>query len=179
MKPGITERIEKGQVFYSIAALLFLGSMLLFFRIPTAMVDAGQTSKPETIHVGFRLQNQTAEQKSDQPDQGASPESTASSSQAKEQINQYLARVLAKIERNKRYPLHEKSAGKEGIVKLRLVLSKSGQVSSIQILEPGSSPGFAIEAASSIRRAQPFGPVPEDYPSDQVSVTLNLQFRLK
>ena len=88
----------------------------------------------------------------------------------------YLSRLEAHLNAYKNYPYDARIHREEGIVKLRFMLDRSGHVLSYDVV--GSS-GFAsldAEARQMIRRADPFPPVPPEYPGESLDLIVPVVF---
>ena len=88
----------------------------------------------------------------------------------------YLSRLEAHLNAYKNYPYDARIHREEGIVQLRFSLDRSGHVLTYDVV--GSS-GFALldaEARQMIRRANPFPPVPPEYPGESLDLTVPVVF---
>jgi len=99
----------------------------------------------------------------------------------KEVMLRYQDMVKQKIESCRRYPPWAKKQGFEGTVHLKFTILSTGLAKDIKIIK---SSGFNIldkEAISTIKRAQPFPPIPPELKisslSMEVSIVFTLQYR--
>ncbi|MDG5493918.1 energy transducer TonB [Niveispirillum sp. BGYR6] len=90
----------------------------------------------------------------------------------------YVGRILARLERAKRYPVAAKTARQEGTVLLRFVLDRRGRLLDWRI--EGSSGVAALdeEVAALVRRVAPFPPFPDDMARDRLELTVPIDFSL-
>lgn len=89
------------------------------------------------------------------------------------------ARVLAALERRKRYPSAAQSAGQEDVVYVRITLDRNGRVLGAQIRK---SRGFAMldgEVNALVRRASPLPKPPQEVTGDQISLLVPVEFFIK
>ncbi len=89
----------------------------------------------------------------------------------------YIAKVLSKIEKNKRYPKIELLMEREGYAKVQVEIDSFGNIVSLNVLE-GTNENFINEAVRSIKISAPFEPLPKDL-QDKFSFVVNIKFILK
>lgn len=89
--------------------------------------------------------------------------------------NSYIAKILQKIEENKNYPQMELLMEKQGIVKVHLVILKSGKIEKIEIIE-GTTKNFIEETIASIKKSQPFDPIPDELNLDKMHIELKVKY---
>lgn len=89
------------------------------------------------------------------------------------------ARVLAALERRKRYPSAAQAAGQEDVVYVRIVMDRNGRVLNAQIRR---SRGYALlndEVAALVRRASPLPKPPKEVAGDQIALLVPVEFFIK
>ncbi|HEX2591583.1 MAG TPA: energy transducer TonB [Rhizomicrobium sp.] len=106
--------------------------------------------------------------KTDPPAPSIAPETQAS----------YLARVLAHLNRYKRYPAEARRAKIQGVVMLHFVMDKDGKVRSFDIAKSSGRPALDEEANALIQRAQPLPAIPSGYGKDQINAVVPIEFSL-
>jgi TonB family protein len=89
----------------------------------------------------------------------------------------YIAKVLSKIEKNKRYPKIELLMEREGYVKVQVELDSLGNIVHLNVLE-GTNENFINEALRSIQVSAPFDPLPAEFKNKFIFV-VNIKFILK
>ncbi len=89
----------------------------------------------------------------------------------------YIAKVLSKIEKNKRYPKLELLMEREGFVKVYILLDKDGNILELKVLK-GTNENFIKEAIRSIEVSAPFDPLPPEL-KNHFEFTLNLNYILQ
>ncbi len=90
----------------------------------------------------------------------------------------YLSRVIALIDRAKRYPLRARLAGYQGDVKVSFVIEADGRVQAVRVVR---SSGYALldkAAQKTIWRAAPFPPPPREL-SPPLELTVKISFVLQ
>lgn len=88
-------------------------------------------------------------------------------------------RILAHLERRKRYPAEARAQRREGVAYVRFTMTRDGRVLSA-VLEQGS--GYSAldrEAVALLRRAQPLPAPPPEVPGDPVSLTVPVEFFMR
>jgi len=97
----------------------------------------------------------------------------------KEAMLRYQDMIKQKIESCRRYPNWAKKQGLEGTVYLAFVVLSSGVAKDIKIVQ---SSGFSIldkEAVSTVKRANPFPPIPEEMRVSSLSMEVSVVFTLQ
>ena len=95
------------------------------------------------------------------------------------EIPSWKRKVVALLERNKRYPSTAQSRREQGVVQLFFSLDRQGQVLEARVATSSGSPALDEEAMSLVRRAQPFPPPPPELPGAHVDLTVPVRFNLR
>lgn len=74
----------------------------------------------------------------------------------------YLGRIKSKIENQKLYPKASKVFKEQGLVKIRMILQRNGQILKIEIAESSQIQRLDEAALKSVAAASPFEPFPGD-----------------
>ena len=96
-----------------------------------------------------------------------------------EAMLRYQDMVKQKIESCRRYPPWAKKQGFEGTVHIKFTILSTGFAKNIKIIK---SSGFNIldkEAISTIKRAQPFPPIPEEMKVSSLTMEVSVVFTLR
>ncbi len=178
---------EKDILFYLIYILInfFVFAILMFIKPENKIFDPNRLSGINSIK---RIQTRFIKnhfQKKQQlknfkPEYQLNPEDL----QYEEKISgsegllkeNYIAKVLEKIEKNKRYPLTELEMGREGIVKLKLSIHRNGHLEKVEIVEP-STIYFNQESIRAVKSSAPFPPFPEEFP-EKLEFSLSIKYVL-
>jgi len=91
----------------------------------------------------------------------------------------YVQYVVSRIERVKVYPLEAQKRGHEGVVVVRLLMTKDGDVKKVGILQPARYQALTDAAIVSIRRALPFQPFPSNLPDETLTLRVEIRFLLR
>ena len=101
-------------------------------------------------------------------------EAAGGGSATADELQNYLADVIRRVDRAKRYPRREAAARAQGIVVLRLALAPDGTIQQLSMLAPSAYDGLNREALAAVRRAAPF---PQAPPTGNDTIRLQLRLR--
>jgi len=90
----------------------------------------------------------------------------------------YQRLIKQKIEENKRYPLFARDEGIEGLVWLKFVILRNGQLKDIKVVKSSSHQILDKAAIESIKKANPFPPFPEEIRERSLTMSICLCFEL-
>ncbi len=93
---------------------------------------------------------------------GAPGDLEASRGSVQDARSRYIAEVLARIHRAKRYPEQARWKGQEGLVEVRFAIEGGGKVSSVEIVKSSGHSLLDAEARAMVLRAAPFGEIPKE-----------------
>ncbi len=139
--------------------------------------------QPEEEKIGEELELQPEEQIekeiAEQPQPEPAQEIVEVINPQKEAMLRYQDIIKQKIESCRRYPSWAKKQGLEGTVYLAFVVLSSGAAKDIKIVQ---SSGFSIldkEAVSTVKRANPFPPIPGEMRASSLSMEVSVVFTLQ
>ncbi|MEH0194131.1 TonB family protein [Caulobacter sp. CCNWLY153] len=84
--------------------------------------------------------------------------------------------ILGRLKAYKRYPRRAQSAGQEGVVHVAFMVDRAGRVLSARVAKGSGYPLLDEEALSTVRRASPVPPPPDDVAGDPVEVLVPVEF---
>lgn len=90
----------------------------------------------------------------------------------------YFGKLLAQLNRYKRYPVAARKARVTGVVMLHFVMDAQGRVQSFSIAKSSGHPALDEEALALIQRAQPMPPLPADFPTKTLDAVVPVEFFL-
>ena len=90
----------------------------------------------------------------------------------------YLARLLAYLNRYKKYPPEARSARITGVVMVHFVMDKTGRVATAEISQSSGKPMLDAEALALMQRAQPLPAIPPDFGKDTINAIVPIEFSL-
>lgn len=112
--------------------------------------------------------------------QAAAPPSTPAPPAARVASNvrdSWQGRVLAHLEKQRRYPGNARSRGMQGTTYVRFRMNRSGQVLSMAVQRSSGSDILDQAALATLRRAQPLPPIPAEMP-EEVELAAPVEFYL-
>lgn len=89
----------------------------------------------------------------------------------------YAALLAAHLNRHKRYPLASRRRREEGVVELRLVVARDGNLLNVEVARSGP-PALNAAALRMVDDAKPLPSFPDSLPLPQVRVVVPVSFRL-
>ena len=87
-------------------------------------------------------------------------------------------RVLARLERSKRFPAAARSRREQGVVTIRFRLDRHGHVLSSSIARSSGSRILDAEALATLERAEPLPPIPPGRP-DEIEILVPIEFFMR
>jgi TonB family protein len=97
---------------------------------------------------------------------------------AAKSISEWNNQVVAQLERNKNYPVEALNKKEEGTVIVSFTVDRSGNLVDSAVIQSSGSAILDKEAIAVLTRAQPFPPLPSDYPKFQLSLKIPIRFSL-
>jgi protein TonB len=91
----------------------------------------------------------------------------------------WKTRVVALLERNKRYPGTAQSRREHGVAQVFFSLDRQGRVIESRVVRSSGATSLDEEALALLRRAQPFPAPPRELAGDHVDLTVAIRFNLK
>ena len=87
-------------------------------------------------------------------------------------------RVLARLEKFRRYPGAARSARQQGVVYIRFRINRDGRVLSSSLLRSSGFPALDQAALETLRRADPLPRIPADRP-DEIELSVPVEFYIR
>ncbi len=91
----------------------------------------------------------------------------------------WTTRILALLERNKRYPPAAQARGEQGVAQVFFTLDREGHVIESRITRSSGAAALDEEALALLHRAQPFPAPPAELAGPQVNLTVPIRFNLR
>jgi len=111
-------------------------------------------------------------------DRAAAPAAGASTSRSMSPAN-WRSRLMAHLNRNKRYPAAARAAGEQGKPRVAFTIDRSGRVLSARLAGGSGSGVLDEEAVAMVRRASPLPAPPADVPGSTFSFTVPVLFNMR
>jgi protein TonB len=93
-------------------------------------------------------------------------------------IPNWKRQVVARLERNKRYPAAARTRNETGTAQLAFSLDRQGKVMATRIVKSSGSAALDAETLELVRRAQPFPPPPAAIAGVQIDLTVPIRFNV-
>lgn len=91
----------------------------------------------------------------------------------------YLGKILRKIEKSKYYPKTEQEKGHEGIVKLKFVLKRDGSIQNIELLKKVQYEKLNRAAINILNNSRPFPLFPRELKENSLPIIIDLEFKVQ
>lgn len=98
---------------------------------------------------------------------------------AGETPDSYYGRLLAHLNRYKRYPAEARMARQEGVAHVRFVMDRLGRISRMEIVRSSGRAALDREALAMLDRAQPLPPMPPGMTEASLDATVPVNFSLR
>lgn len=115
------------------------------------------------------------EVRGEENDPGPRPRAAAS----RRGIERFEAKLLAHLEKNKRYPRDARLRRQEGVVYLRFVMNRRGDVVSLDIERSSGISSLDHESMALLRRSEPLPALPMEVASEQLELVVPIFFSLR
>lgn len=107
------------------------------------------------------------------------PTQGAQNAKDSEAVVTWRTKLLAMIEKNKRYPEAARPRREQGIAQVSFSLDRKGMVANARVIQSSGSNALDEEAVALLKRAEPFPAPPATFPGDSVVVRLPIRFTVK
>jgi protein TonB len=95
-----------------------------------------------------------------------------------EQSADWHARVLGRLNAMKAYPASARARRQQGVVLIRFILDRQGQVLSVSLVQGSGFAPLDREALALPKRATPLPMPPDDVPGQQIELVVPVEFHL-
>jgi protein TonB len=165
--PG-PEQVERQEVMPEPEPDVVVPVPLVQLSLPTPMVREVREPLAEAIDPGPAVPETKA------PKTIAAPAAARLSSDASQS---WEARLLAHLERYRRFPARARAARQQGTVQIRFRMNRAGSVLSASVLRGSGFTTLDQAALDTLKRAQPLPTIPKDRP-DEIELTIPVEFYL-
>jgi len=88
----------------------------------------------------------------------------------------WQGRLLAHLERRKRYPAEARARRLQGVAHVRFTMDRQGRVLSAALEHSSGHAALDREALALLQRAQPLPPPPAETPGERITLTVPVEF---
>ncbi len=134
-----------------------------------------EKKKPKQREASIARAPSTADIKADR---AAAPMPGASARDADAMPN-WKSRLVAQIERSKRYPSEAQARGEQGVAQVSFNVDRGGGVHNARVVRSSGSSILDRDAIAWLERAQPLPPPPAEVPGAQIPLTVPLRYNLR
>jgi protein TonB len=142
---------------------------------PPKPVEKLKEKKPTQKHASLASAPSTAEHRAERaaaPMPGASSRDSAA-------LPNWKSRLVAQLERYKRYPSEAQSRGEHGVAQLAFSIDRSGGVHHAHIVGSSGSSLLDRETLALVERAQPLPPPPPEMPGAQMAIVVPIRYNIR
>jgi len=161
-----------GSLVFLIVFSLLISAIDLF---PNRVMKIYQSEEVVRYHIK-KVSRIPREKEKEEKEKVAIEEETLS---REEIIERYYHYVVDRIEMNKVYPPEEQYKGHEGTVLLKMIISRSGAIEKVTILQQPRYVKLTGAAIDAIRNALPFKPYSRLIQDDRLVLSLEINFSLQ
>jgi len=94
-------------------------------------------------------------------------------------VPSWKSRLVAQLERNKRYPSEAQSRGDHGVVQLAFSIDRSGGVHHARIVRSSGSNVLDEATLALVARAAPLPPPPAEMPGTQIAIVVPIRYNIR
>jgi len=90
----------------------------------------------------------------------------------------FFQRFSNRIESNWNYPAESVQKNEQGVLLLKITVSREGKLIDVDLLDSSGSNDLDYEAIQAVYRAAPFGPITKHWPHEQMKIYAHFQYTL-
>ena len=94
-------------------------------------------------------------------------------------VPNWKSRLVAQIERSKRYPAEAQSRGEQGVAQVSFNVDRGGSVHNARVVRSSGSSILDRDAIAWLERAQPLPPPPPEIPGAQIPLSVPMRYNLR
>jgi len=140
---------------------------------PPPKLEPPKEKKPKQKHASLASAPTRADQQVDRP---AAP-MPGLSSRNSDALRNWKTQLVAKLERNKRYP--SEARGDQGIAQLAFSVDRQGGVHNARIVRSSGSSVLDHETLALVQRAQPLPPPPPEVSGAQIPIVVPIRYNAR
>ena len=140
---------------------------------PPPKLEPPKEKKPKQKHASLASAPTRADQQVDRP---AAP-MPGLSSRNSDALPNWKTQLVAKLERNKRYP--SEARGDQGIAQLAFSVDRQGGVHNARIVRSSGSSVLDHETLALVQRAQPLPPPPPEVQGAQIPISVPIRYNAR
>jgi len=142
---------------------------------PPMPLQRPKEEKPKQQHASLPSAPSTAENKAER---AAAPAPGASSRNPYAVLN-WKSRLVAKLERSKRYPAEARARAEQGVAQLAFSIDRQGGVHHARIVRSSGSSLLDEATLALLERAQPLPPPPPEFAGAEIAIVVPIRYNIR
>ena len=131
--------------------------------------------KPKQQHASLPSAPSTAEN----PAERAAAPAPGASSRNPYAVPNWKSRLVAALERSKRYPTEARAHGEQGVAQLAFSIDRHGRVHNARIAHTSGSELLDSETLALLERAQPLPPPPPELAGAEIAIVVPIRYNIR
>ena len=131
--------------------------------------------KPKQQHASLPSAPSTAENKAER----AAAPAPGASSRNPYAVPNWKSRLVARLERSKRYPSEARARGEQGVAQLAFSIDRHGGVHHARIVHSSGSSLLDAATLALIERAQPLPPPPPELAGAEIAIVVPIRYNIR
>jgi protein TonB len=148
---------------------------LLAVTPPPKPIEKPREKRPKQQHASLASAPSTAENKAERT---AAP-APGASSRNPFAVPNWKSRLVATLERNKRYPSDARVRGEQGVAQLAFSIDRHGGVHRARIVHSSGSELLDNETLALVGRAQPLPPPPPELAGTEIAIVVPIRYNIR
>jgi protein TonB len=142
---------------------------------PPKPVEKSAETKPRQKHASLTSAPSTAEHRAER----AAAPAPGTASRNPDAVPNWKSRLVARLERYKRYPSQAQSRGEQGVAQLAFSIDRSGGVHHARILRSSGSSLLDAATLDLVERAAPLPPPPPEIHGSQIAIVVPIRYNIR
>ena len=148
---------------------------LLAVTPPPKPPQKPKEEKPKQQHASLASAPSTAENKAER----AAAPAPGASSRNPYAVPSWKSRLVATLERSKRYPSEARVRGEQGVAQLAFSIDRNGGVHHARIVHSSGSELLDRETLALVERAQPLPPPPPELAGAEIAIVVPIRYNIR
>ena len=142
---------------------------------PPPIPQKPKDEKSKQQHPSLASAPSTAENKAER----AAAPAPGASSRNPYAVPSWKSRLVATLERNKRYPSEARVRGEQGVAQLAFTIDRHGGVHHARIVHSSGSELLDNETLALVTRAQPLPPPPPELGGTEIAIVVPIRYNIR
>jgi protein TonB len=142
---------------------------------PPMPLQKPKDEKPKQQHASLPSAPSTAENRAER----AAAPAPGASSRNPNAVPNWKSRLVATLERSKRYPSEARARGEQGVAQLAFSIDRHGRVHHARIVHSSGSSLLDAATLALIERAQPLPPPPPELAGVEIAIVVPIRYNIR